>query len=446
MAIKTLKPNHAFYADLDRVRKYCITKSPGFAGVALLPQYYIVDPKDSHNGKEYGFTDGRSIWLGPKLFKESPKAQAFVLIHEVLHVALRHPQRAYALKKKRNMAGLAWSDEVFNWAADAIIHFSMAGLGSWLHKPDIGIITFEKLLSQEVLKEKPAHKWNVEALFAHLMDEVIQPEMASGALASPEAWGDKNLPKNGKGMLDIQVSGNGEKGREEVRADSREEARNWDGRVKRAAAGDRPGGVMKEILFDIPQTKTPWRHYLRRFISDAVMPTTHVMPSKPSRHTLMLDAFLHATQQKPMVPFTPAYRPKPGIRKMVIVIDTSGSIDDKMCEYFAAEIQTIRKRVGCDLVLITCDAAVHQTISVKPHENLHTAIKQAGGFAGRGGTDFVPGVSAAEKINGAAVIVYLTDMMGPYPTRCKLPLLWASTSENYIKPPVGKVVYIDPEQ
>jgi len=440
MSVKTLTPGHKLYAELDRVRKYCITKSPGFAGVALLPQYHIIDPKDP-NGKEFGFTDGKSIWLGTRFFKESPKARAFVLIHEVLHVALRHPQRGLALRKARQAAGLPWSSEVFNWAVDAIIHFSMENLQAWVHKPDIGIITFSNLLEAEVLAKKPPHKWNAESLFAHLMDNVIMPDIAKGILSSVEAFGN-GLPRNGEGMLDIELPekpGAATSGKDPIKPDTREETRNWENRVKRAAAGDRPGGIMKEILFDIPVTRTPWQHILRRFISDAVMPVTHVQPYRPSRHSLILDSFYKETCSDCPVPFFPAFRPKPGIRKIVVVIDTSGSIDDAMCEYFAGEIQTIRKKVGCDLTLITCDTEVHQTIDVRPFDNFHSVIKRSGGFKGRGGTDFVPGVAAAEKVPGAAVIIYLTDMMGPYPSKCRLPLLWASTSEEYQKPPVGNV-------
>jgi predicted metal-dependent peptidase len=445
MSVKTLNTSHKLYADLDRVRKYCITKSPGFAGVALLPQYYIIDPKDK-NGKEFGFTDGKSIWLGPKLFKESPKAQAFVLIHEVLHVALRHPQRGHALRKARKAAGLPWSGEVFNWAADAIIHFSMQNLSTWLHKPDIGIITFDKLLGEDELKAKPPYKWNMESLFVHLMDNKIMPAIEKGEIASIEQYGE-SLPRNGKGMLDIELPEKpGDSGKEPIKPDTREETRDWENRVKRAAAGDRPGGVMKEILFDIPVTRTPWRHILRKFISDAVMPITHVQPYRPSRHSIILDSFYKDTCSDCPVPFFPAFRPKPGIRKIVVVIDTSGSIDDKLCEYFAGEIQTIRKKVGCELTLITCDTEVHQKINVRPFDNFHSIIKKEGGFKGRGGTDFVPGVEAAEKVQGAAVIIYLTDMMGPYPTKCRLPLLWASTSEQYQKPPVGKVFVLKQEE
>ncbi len=438
MNVKVLRRSE-YEEQLIRVRKYCITKSPGFAGVALLPEYCIVDPKDPEFGSEYGFTDGRKIYLGTKLFKESPKAQAFVLIHEVLHVALRHPQRGLTLMKTRLLRGLPWSSEVYNWACDAIVNFSLENIMAWAHKPSVGLITFGSLFKHDpvLLTKKPAHQWGTEDLFRYLMDDVIMPKIKDGSIPSETVWAKDNLPGSGQNMLDIVTPQSGN-----VKPDSKEEARDWKGRVTRAAAGDRPGGVMKEILFDVPQTRTPWRYLLRQFLSEAVMPHTQVRPTRPSRASLTLDSFHKNTGSNSITPFMPGYRQKEGIRKIVVVVDTSGSIDDELCEYFAGEIQTIRKNVGCDLMLLTCDTEVHQAIPVSAYDNFQSIIKANGGFKGRGGTDFRPAVEAAEKIPGAAVIIYLTDMQGPYPDRCHVPLIWASIMENFIRPPCGKVVIV----
>jgi predicted metal-dependent peptidase len=433
------------------VRQYCITRSPGFAGVALLPQYYLVDPKDENVGDQIAFTDGYGIYLCEKFFKETPKAQAFILIHEVMHVALRHPQRGLALRKKRINAGLPWSSMVYNWAVDAIVNFALQKISSWAQEPSVKMITFESLLKAEVLQETPPHHWSAEKLFTYLMDELIMPKVMGG-LSMPgqgdqqdqtdqaaKDWAKDKLPKGGGGMLDIEVPLESGMIPEETQAD----ARNWEGRLKRAAAGDRAGGVMKEILFDIPTTKTPWRHILRRFIADAVMPQTQIRPSKPNRQNIALTAFKNNHRLEHPVPFTPAYQPKAGIRKIVVVIDTSGSITDELCEYFAGELQMLRSKLGSELTVITCDTEVHQTMVIQPFDDLRAVIKANSGFKGRGGTDFRPGVAAAEKIPGAAVIVYLTDMMGPYPEKCRVPLLWASICESYTPPPCGRVVVLE---
>lgn len=438
MAICKVLNKSPDYQDLDLIRKYCITKSPGFAGVALLPQYYIVDSNDAKFGKQIAFTDGLGIYVCKKFFKESPKAQAFILIHEVMHVALRHPQRGLALRKNRLAAGLPWSSEVFNWAVDAIVNFGLKKINSWVQEPSIPLITFENLLKPEVLQATPAHRWSAEKLFTYLMDEVISPAIASGASKEVSDCGKDNLPKNYDKFLDIEQPLDSNT----VQEDTTAESRNWEGRLKRAAAGDRAGGIMREILFDIPVATTPWRHILRRFVSEAVMPQTQVRPSKPSKHNIAYSAFYANTANSNLVPFFPAYQPKPGIRKLVIVVDTSGSIDDAMCEYFASEIQSIRSKLGCDLTIITCDAEVHQTINVSAYDDLKKVIKANQGFKGNGGTDFRPGVAAAEKCKGAAAIIYLTDMMGPYPSKCSLPLLWASILSDYTKPPVGRVLVL----
>lgn len=437
MSVKCLPETHPLYQELKLIRKFCLTKSPGFAGIALLPEYKVIDATDEQHGEQYGFTDGRTIYIGEKFFAEAPKAQAYILVHEVLHVALRHPQRGGALYKKRMMKGLPYSPQVFNWAVDAIVNHGLDRITDWLQRPNLGLITFEKLLKPDLLQQRPAHTWGAEELFVHLMDNVVMPAIKAGQCKDVSEYGEQKLPGNGD-TLDIALP-------EEVKPDSQADTKNWENRVRRAAAGDKPGGIMKELLFDIPVTKTPWQYLLRRFVTAACLPTTQPKTTKPSRGNIMLSAFARNTKSDMLVPFSCAWQPAPGIKKIVVVVDTSGSIDDAMCEFFASEIQSIRKKTGCDLHMITCDAEVHQRINVKAHENFKNIIKAHGGFKGRGGTNFVPGVEAAEKTPGAAVIIYLTDMMGPYPNKCRLPLLWVSTEEKYSPPPCGKVVVLKPQ-
>lgn len=426
-----------YEAQIESIRKFCVTKSTGFAGVALLPSYYIIDPKDEEFGKEYAFTNGKAVYFGHRCFKEPPKSQAFVLIHEILHIALRHPQRGKALAKTRMQRGLPWSSLVWNWACDAIINFSMKKISGWTIEPSVGPIHFESLVDSNVLEKKPHHRWGAEELFRYLMDDVIMPKIESGEIGSAAEWGEQNLPKKGQGMIDIVDPMS-----DDVQPDTGADQRDWNSRVERAAAGDRPGGVMKEILFDLPIPTTPWEHILRRFVMQEVMPETMVTPVRPHRQMLGLEGYSQATGAIKHMPFIPGIRPKPGIRKIVVIADTSGSVSDYILERFGSEMQGMRKRVGCDLVLITADADVHQIIEVKPHENLKKVIDAAGGLKGRGGTDFRPGVEAAEQIPGCACIVYLTDMMGPYPESCRYPILWASTMETYETPPVGSVMVL----
>lgn len=448
--VKLLPAKNEYSEQLNLIRRYCITKSPGFAGVALLPEWFVVDPTCEEMGDQLGFTDGINIYLGTKLFDLTPETQAWIMLHEVLHVALRHPQRGLVLRKARLSRNLPWSNMVYNWAVDAIVNHSLTSVSTWAHAPSkMGFIEFSSLLPADVLSARPANRWGAEELFCYLMDNIVMPAVSKAMAANAgdgdgaaEQWGKDKLPGGGKNMLDVVMT-SGVDGKA-LQPDSRGEARNWKGRVERAAAGEKAGGLFKQILFDMKEAGTPWRTLLRRYITHAVMPTTVINPSRPSRQNIIISAFsrFNPTEENAIVPFTPGARQKHGIQKLVVCVDTSGSIDDTLCEQFAAEIQTIRKTVGCGLTLITCDAEVHQVIEVSAQENLHAIIKKNGGFKGRGGTDFRPAVAHAEKIKGAAAIVYLTDMCGPYPTTCRKPLLWASIMEEYTKPPCGTVIHL----
>lgn len=413
--------------ELDLVRRYCLTKSPGLAGVALLPHYVIVSAEDKQFGKEFAFTDGARIFFGPRFFSEHPKSQAYILIHEVLHVALRHPQRGMALRNKVRKAGAFWSAKLYNWCVDAIVnHAIITNAAPWTNQPSCGLITFDVMLPAAKLQERPAHTWGAEELYL-----TLAKNMTEEGLVAFEA----GLPANAVDMADIM---------EDVSPDTLEEMRDWRNRLERGAAGDSPMGVLRSVLFDIPRTKTPWYTRLRKFVSAHVMPETQPSSSRPSKSSLSLNAFYAVSGRSENVPFIPASKPKCGIKKIVVIVDTSGSIDDTMCNHFGAEVQTIRHSTGCDLVLITCDAAVHQVINIGAFDDFKSIMKKEG-FKGGGGTDFRPAIAEAEKIVGAAVIIYFTDMQGSFPDRCRLPLLWASTCEHYTKPPCGSVCVINVE-
>jgi predicted metal-dependent peptidase len=112
---------------------------------------------------------------------------------------------------------------------------------------------------------------------------------------------------------------------------------------------------------------------------------------------------------------------RPGIRivrfkKLVVVIDTSGSLDESSLAQFFKEIDTIHKN-GAEVMVIECDAKVHNFYKY----NRTTPIKVMGG----GGTNYDPAfefINKNRRMNFDACI-YLTDGYAPAPTirpRCNL--------------------------
>jgi predicted metal-dependent peptidase len=479
---------------VEQVRQYCITKSPGFASVAASVRHNVLTPV-SNMFNHVAFTDGWSIWYGSGFFTETTKAQSAIVIHEVLHVALRHPQRGLTLAKNRGheFGGANFNPYIWNLAIDCIVNLSTFKL-DWVEAPRCGAVDFKTMLDEATLQAWPPHKWSAEKLYCHFMRQAQEGrnetlnklarklKQALDRLRGNDSGGggqgdeddDSSSSKKGKGKgkgnqsilqrpdpRNRSMGGGGGKDKEfdadpdtllgdvattldvlkdMVRQDTEREARNWHSRVERAAAGDRASGVMREAVFDLPQAHTPWQTILRRYMTRHVLPRTEPHLYKPGRQ--MLSEVAASRTRSLAIPFNPGIQPCKGIAKMVVCVDTSGSITENILKYFCSELQAIRNRVGAELVIIACDADCDKPIFVARHENLMERIKYHGGLRGGGGTDFRPAVAAAEKIEGAAVVVYLTDMMGPFPDKCRLPLVWAATADPHQEPPCGRVIRV----
>lgn len=431
-------------AHIDDIRHFCITKSPSFASVIASVQHIVITPGHSMF-ESIAYTNGLNVYYGKGFFAESAKAQAAIAIHEVLHVALRHCQRAIKLHKDssgRAHTGKDFNPYGWNLAVDAIVNMSVFA-ASWVAQPKCGVVNFTDLLTPEELKDWPAHTWSSESLYFNIMDkaksgngkgEDIQKAIGRIAKAIADV-------KNGTGSADSLLGDLAGSSPGDIEQDREEDTRNWNARLTRAAAGDRPGGFMRNALFDLPEVPTPWESHLRRMVTAAVMPTTELTPGKPSRHMLSKTAYGKCKAYR--IPYEPGSQPKKGIKSIVVCVDTSGSIDDDILKRFCAEIQAIRNKVAANVTIISCDADVHQIINIPTFKTISQAMAEVDWkLQGGGGTDFRPAVEAAEKVEGAACIVYLTDMCGPFPATCKKPLIWASTMDTKDKPPCGRVIFL----
>ncbi len=403
--------------ELQTIARYCITKSPGFAAIALWVPYHV-DNDDSY----VAYTDGKKIVIGNKFWDYEPLERAFIFVHEIMHVALRHIPRAAKLAHRSSAHYHVW-----NIAADAIINNALSQMG-WLQTPKDGV-KFEKILPEEMLQTHPPQSWGVEALYLELLKQMGLPNSGEGL----EEWVRDWMKKNGidPDNLDLQPAPG------QTSGDLSEDvaSRIWASRLMRAQAGDRAGGLLRQLKNDFPVAKTPWPQILRAFLQDAVMPRSTENWSRPGRRMLATDSEI----------FEPATQREKGIRKIAIAVDTSGSINDEILKRFATEIEQIQNRSGCEIYLISADADV-QTEQIVKNDGKPFLEKFKSGailFKGGGGTAFGP---AIDKINlsSATIGMYLTDMQGDFGSNPpKMPFLWCSTYPNQ-DAPFGKVIYLDP--
>jgi predicted metal-dependent peptidase len=122
--------------------------------------------------------------------------------------------------------------------------------------------------------------------------------------------------------------------------------------------------------------------------------------------------------------------------RIVIAVDTSGSIDGVLLSQFTAEMRSIVEDMQPSTTdVMYCDAKVHRVDSFERGEAL--TIEAAGG----GGTSFAPVFEAVEQADEQPVVlVYLTDLYGSFPQDApSYPVIWAVYSPE-TNVPFGDVV------
>ena len=153
-------------------------------------------------------TDGNTVFYGAAFERLDLAEQTGVVAHEVLHIALRHPQRALDLRRLIGDVDL----RLFNTCADAIVNSTLSHL-SWLRLRSSSVFLEQLLdhalgLQQEV--EIALLEWDVERLYRAIDDRRLRDqagrqqggqsgtssasEQRSEGRDSPESSGDPRRP------------------------------------------------------------------------------------------------------------------------------------------------------------------------------------------------------------------------------------------------------------
>jgi predicted metal-dependent peptidase len=128
----------------------------------------------------------------------------------------------------------------------------------------------------------------------------------------------------------------------------------------------------------------------------------------------------------------------PDAPKIVFAIDTSGSMSEKDLKQAVGELEDIRKKFGAKVYMMDCDAGVHSSRWLMPHEKLPL-------LQGGGGTDFAPVFEhLLEKRIKPDYCVFFTDGYGNFgddPSN-HFKVLWVITNQE-VEPPFGDVVRVN---
>lgn len=321
-----------------------------------------------------------------------------VLKHEVLHLVLRHLQRSGPYRNHRLQ---------FNIAADLVVNQYVAG-----HQLPAGAVRLSDFRELSLPPHESLDYYFERLKAASRQMSIVLPE---GVFDSHEGWFSQS-----PGMAD----GDGASGfgsLEETLLDEHLRSayrKHLDSRLQ----GRLPGEI-EAALRDVEARMSPtldWKTLLRQFASSSRSTGIAFTKKRISRR----------------------FGTRPGIRiqrrqRLLVAIDTSGSIgDDRLTDFFT-EIDAIWRQ-GADIIIIECDARTYEPY---PYQGqMPEKVK------GRGGTDFDPVFQhinqSPESYDGC---IYLTDGHASTPTiqpRCRL--LWVLTPHGSRQDlPFGSSVRID---
>ena len=336
-------------------------------------------------------TDGRRILYNPKFIEKLTLDETKgVLAHEVMHCATQHHTR----RQSRD----PWK---WNIAADGAIN---------------PVLKAARFTLPEGHIDNPAwHGLYTEAIYPLIPDD-------------PNGGQDGSDPGGCGSVMDAT----GPDGKPATHAELTEVDQDWKVATIQAAQqakimGKLPGGL-ERLLDEILNPKVDWRSVLRRFLEQTAR--NNYSWSMPNRRYIQQGLYLPTL-----------YGTEEG-GKIVVVVDTSGSIGGPEINQFAGELSGMLETfLGLETIVLYCDTQVAH-VETFTHDDLPLQLHPKGG----GGTDFrQPFLWIKHQREEPKALVYLTDMCGTFPDEDPgYPVLWAAIGSWYenVEVPFGELVEI----
>lgn len=400
---------------LSRMRILC---NHGFYGLLLMHMVYSIDENLDTAG-----TDGMHITFGPDFLDSLSDSELdFVMMHEILHVVLQHCLR----EDDRD-------HEEFNIACDIVVNsnillennmsrnsITLKKYGESMHIAPDGKegyeYTAEQVYNMLPKKKKGKGPSNDSGVATGRAKQKTSDEDHKPAWRWDDhsRWG---MYEEDATLRDVWVK----RFEDAAEAISIRDPSNTRGLMPRFA---------KRILEELRKPQTDWRIILNDFIQEEVVDYSF---SPPDRRF----------DDNPF--FLPDFNGKDDmVENILFMIDTSGSMSDKMITAAYSEIKGAIDQFDGKLSgwLGFFDAAI---IEPKPfaNEEEFKIIRPAGG----GGTDFQIIFEYVHKhMSGKppASIIILTDGFAPFPQEKLaggIPVLWLLNNDT-VDPPWGKVARI----
>lgn len=420
---------------LSRMR---ILMNHGFYGLLLMHMRFALD-----SSIDTAATDGMKIYFSPDFMEELSDSELdFVLMHEIMHVALCHCFR-----------GLEHDQQLFNIACDIVVNSNIL----YSNNMDVKSITISKYgvsMNKTPLNDD-GYKYTAEEVYDMLINKGkiksnsknangsnSQSSSSSGSSTSSKKDGKRGkVGSSGEGS-DLDDDLQKQKGWDShekwsTLSEDKKAREEWIKRVIDAAtsiyiteSSNNRGNIplfAKRIVDEFKNPQTDWRRLLDEFISEEVCDYSFNPPDKRYEDSPFYLPDFNDTDIE--------------ISDILFMIDTSGSVNDKALTVAYSEIKGAIDQYDGKLKgwLGFFDAAVVDPIPFSDVEELKK-IKAYGG----GGTSFhciFDYIKDYMHDNFPKTLVILTDGYAPFPDieeTMGIPVLWLIDNDK-VTPPWGKV-------
>ncbi|MBC8427445.1 MAG: M48 family metalloprotease [Proteobacteria bacterium] len=422
------------------------------------------------NGKSPNIVFGRNL-----VKRQSINQLVYIMLHEMLHFINNHHTR-----------GMKYDRVIANLAADHVVNdVLLRDLGGVEVEQDDGSVRVTQNIIGEVCKacddpkpfvvEELMGKKNMtyEGVYEWLMDNKVQYKMMlspqcsscngsgkdSNGKGCPDCDGTGNSPggNNGKTKYKVSVKGqedseyspdidDGEREQEEAAKRMSEELKDNIRSIMNAAKDSNltrgmEGGNILEFIKELTKVVIPWDELLEIAIKN------HVVPSMENR-----------SWKTPMKRFRSHGITIPGMgtditaSKMIVVIDTSGSIgSDDLAKFLSICNDSL---IHFDEIIAIQHDHEIKKVTIVDKSNVETGLNDIAHFTGRGGTSHTEVFQYIEKKlwyedNNVGLVIMLTDYYSDIDEN------WKSGEFNWVEEYPVKIVlnhnnvsivpaYIDP--
>ena len=368
---------------LARIR---ILTNYGFYGIMLENMAFGLDPSC-----DTAYTDGEKICFSPKFMESlSDMELDFVLMHEVMHVALKHCNR-----------GLKYDQELFNIACDIVVNSNILKSKGM----NLDAIKVNGNISMHQIEGKEGYLFTAE--------EVYEKLLKNGNIISSLGFDDHSkweMDKEREDDVNAKI----------IAIKDMEDRAHQNGKP---GCGSIPAGV-ERLVKELKESRVNWRELLNEFIEFEINDYTFTPPDRRYDGEFFMPSFSEMDEN---------------LEDVLFMVDTSGSMTIEDITLVYSEINGAIQAFDGRLkgLIGFFDEKVYEPISFDSSIDLKKIIPKGGG-----GTSFHNVFRYVMKMeNKPKYLIILTDGYASFPKeeeKGNIPLLWLLTNDE-VKPPYGKV-------